>query len=47
MNDPLTSIDSEHLEKNVAEAYKTMHKSVKFFAEIPGEREVKVVIQGR
>ncbi len=36
MNDPLTSIDAESLEKNVSESYKTMHKSVKIFADIPG-----------
>ena len=36
MHDPLTSIDSETVEKNVNDAYKTMHKSTKLFAEIPG-----------
>ena len=35
MNDPLTSIDAELVEKNVAESYKTMHKSVKLFQDIP------------
>ena len=37
MNDPLTSIDAENVEKNVGDAYKTMHKSVKIFADIPGK----------
>ena len=37
MNDPLTSIDAESVEKNVSDAYKTMHKSVKVFADIPGK----------
>ena len=37
MNDPLTSIDAESVEKNVGDAYKTMHKSVKIFADIPGK----------
>ena len=37
MNDPLTTIDAESVEKNVAEAFKTMHKSVKIFSEVPGE----------
>lgn len=37
MNDPLTSIDAEVLEKNVNEAFKTMHKSVKLFVDIPGQ----------
>ncbi len=36
MNDPLTSIDAETVEKNVSDSYKTMHKSVKIFADIPG-----------
>jgi len=35
MNDPLTSINAEELEKNVNEAYKTMHKSVRIFNEMP------------
>lgn len=35
MNDPLTSINAEEVEKNVMDAYKTMHKSVKIFNEIP------------
>ncbi|XP_074644244.1 dynein axonemal heavy chain 1-like [Tubulanus polymorphus] len=46
MNDPLTSIDAENLEKNVSEAYKTMHKSVKIFADIPGVQEVATEIKG-
>ncbi len=37
MNDPLTSIDAEAVEKNVNDAYKTMHKSVKIFQDIPGK----------
>ena len=37
MNDPLTSIDAENLEKNVNDAFKTMHKSVKIFQDIPGK----------
>ena len=32
MHDPITTVDAESLEKNVNDAYKTMHKSVKFFA---------------
>ncbi|XP_064629143.1 dynein axonemal heavy chain 1-like isoform X2 [Lineus longissimus] len=46
MNDPLTTIDAESLEKNVADAYKTMHKSVKIFADIPGVSEVATEIKG-
>ena len=41
MTDPLTSINAEELEKNVNEAYKTMHKSVKLFNDIPSKYEHK------
>lgn len=37
MNDPLSAIDAEQLEKNVIESFKTMHKCVKQFKDIPGE----------
>ena len=37
MNDPLTTINAEDVEKNVNEAYKTMHKSVKIFQDIPSK----------
>lgn len=36
MNDPLSAIDAEQLEKNVIESFKTMHKCVKQFKDIPG-----------
>ena len=36
MNDPLSSVNAEDLEKNVSEAYKIMHKSVKYFGEVKG-----------
>lgn len=36
MNDPLSAIDAEQLEKNVNESFKTMHKCVKQFKDIPG-----------
>ncbi|XP_033121083.1 dynein heavy chain 1, axonemal-like, partial [Anneissia japonica] len=35
MNDPITSIDSEQCEKQVMDAFKTMHKCVKIFKDIP------------
>lgn len=38
MNDPLSAIDAEQLEKNVIESFKTMHKCVKQFKDIPGRR---------
>ena len=34
MNDPLSAIDAEQLEKNVIESFKTMHKCVKQFKDI-------------
>lgn len=37
LNDPLTSIDPEQLERNVSEAHKTMHKCFKQFKELPGK----------
>ncbi|KAF5403840.1 Dynein heavy chain axonemal [Paragonimus heterotremus] len=40
MNDPLTSIDAEQVEKLVQDCYKTMHKSVRIFHELPGVQEV-------
>ncbi|GCB64000.1 hypothetical protein scyTo_0013272, partial [Scyliorhinus torazame] len=36
MNDPLTTIDAEQIEKNVIESYKTLHRCTKFFKDIPG-----------
>ncbi|XP_053577059.1 dynein axonemal heavy chain 1 [Bombina bombina] len=47
MNDPLTSIDAEQLEKNVVESYKTMHKCVKLFRDIPGCQDVAQDTKGR
>lgn len=37
LHDPLMNINAEELERTVMEAYKTMHKSVKIFSEIPSE----------
>uniref|UniRef100_A0A8C9T0G9 Dynein axonemal heavy chain 1 n=1 Tax=Scleropages formosus TaxID=113540 RepID=A0A8C9T0G9_SCLFO len=37
MHDPLSSIDPEQLERSVNEAFKTMHKCVKQFKDVPGE----------
>jgi len=37
MNDPLADIDAEKVDKNVSEAYKTIHKCVKVFTGIPGQ----------
>ncbi|MEE6511728.1 hypothetical protein FKM82_018461 [Ascaphus truei] len=47
MNDPLTTIDAEQLEKNVMESYKNMHKCVKQFRDIPACQDVAQDIKGR
>ncbi|XP_037386166.1 dynein axonemal heavy chain 1 isoform X5 [Talpa occidentalis] len=47
MNDPLSAIDAEQLEKNVIESFKTMHKCVKQFRDIPACQEVALDIQSR
>ncbi|XP_077133083.1 dynein axonemal heavy chain 1 isoform X2 [Ranitomeya variabilis] len=47
MNDPLSAIDAEQLEKNVMEAYKNMHKCIKHFRDIPACQEVAQDIKGR
>uniref|UniRef100_A0A803TP24 Dynein axonemal heavy chain 1 n=1 Tax=Anolis carolinensis TaxID=28377 RepID=A0A803TP24_ANOCA len=46
MHDPLSAIDAEQLEKNVNESFKTMHKCVKQFKDIPGNN-VAVEIRGK
>ena len=33
MNDPISSIDAENIEKNVTDAYKSMHKAIKQFTD--------------
>lgn len=43
MNDPLSAIDAEQLEKNVIESFKTMHKCVKQFKDIPGSWDSSLV----
>ncbi|EDL24804.1 mCG3819, partial [Mus musculus] len=47
MNDPLSAIDAEQLEKNVIESFKTMHKCVKQFKDIPACQEVALDIRTR
>ncbi|XP_078019489.1 dynein axonemal heavy chain 1 [Epinephelus lanceolatus] len=44
LNDPLSSIDPEQLERNVTDAYKTMHKCIKQFKDIPDCQMVATVI---
>ncbi|KAH1168316.1 dynein axonemal heavy chain 1 [Mauremys mutica] len=47
MNDPLSAIDAEQLEKNVNESFKTMHKCVKQFKDVPACQDIAVEIRGR
>ncbi|MBZ3886078.1 Dynein heavy chain 1, axonemal [Sciurus carolinensis] len=47
MNDPLSAIDAEQLEKNVVESFKTMHKCVKQFKDIPACQDVALDIRAR
>ncbi|XP_078270493.1 dynein axonemal heavy chain 1 [Rhinoraja longicauda] len=45
MNDPLHTIDAEQIERNVIDAYKTVHRCTKFFKDIPGLSEVAARIR--
>nr|XP_019941835.1 PREDICTED: dynein heavy chain 1, axonemal [Paralichthys olivaceus] len=47
INNPLSSIDPEQLERNVTEAHKTMHICIKQFKDMPGCELVATVIQGQ
>ncbi|XP_025927284.1 dynein heavy chain 1, axonemal [Apteryx rowi] len=47
MNDPLTEIDAEQLEKNVNESFKTMHRCVRQFKDSPACRDVAVELRGK
>ncbi|XP_052808511.1 dynein axonemal heavy chain 1-like isoform X3 [Mya arenaria] len=47
MNDPLTAINAEELEKNVNDAYKIMHKSVKLFQDIPSVQQIAQEVKGK
>lgn len=38
MNDPISSIDAENIEKNVTDSYKAMHKAIKQFAEFESNK---------
>ncbi|XP_072521546.1 dynein axonemal heavy chain 1 [Salminus brasiliensis] len=46
LNDPLSTIDAEQLERNVNDAYKTMHKCVKLFKDIPACQDMASYIRG-
>ncbi|XP_025097584.1 dynein heavy chain 1, axonemal-like [Pomacea canaliculata] len=45
LNDPLNMLNAEDIEKNVNESFKTMHKSVKIFSDIPAVLEVAMNIK--
>ncbi|XP_064422227.1 dynein axonemal heavy chain 1 [Latimeria chalumnae] len=47
MNDPLTTLDAEQVEKNVNESYKIMHKCVKQFKDIPACQDVAIEIRNK
>ncbi|XP_026203417.1 dynein heavy chain 1, axonemal [Anabas testudineus] len=47
LNDPLSSIDAEQLERNVTDAYKTMHKCIKHFKDIPECQMVATIIRNK
>ncbi|XP_074200861.1 dynein axonemal heavy chain 1 isoform X9 [Camelus bactrianus] len=47
MDDPLSAIDAEQLEKNVIESFKTMHKCVKQFKDVPACQDVALDIRAR
>ncbi|XP_069045720.1 dynein axonemal heavy chain 1 isoform X1 [Lepisosteus oculatus] len=47
LTDPLNTVDAEQLEKNVNEAFKTMHKCVKQFKDVPGCLDIALVVRGK
>ncbi|KAG7477961.1 hypothetical protein MATL_G00075170 [Megalops atlanticus] len=47
MQDPLSSIDPEQLERNVSDTHRTMHKCVKQFKDIPACQEVAIHVRGK
>ncbi|KAM9362199.1 LOW QUALITY PROTEIN: dynein axonemal heavy chain 1 [Symphorus nematophorus] len=47
LNDPLSSIDPEQVERNVTDAHKTMHKCIKQFKEIPDCQMMATIICSR
>ncbi|XP_044079595.1 dynein axonemal heavy chain 1 isoform X1 [Siniperca chuatsi] len=47
LNDPLSSIDPEQLERNVTDAHKTMHKCIKQFKDTPDCQMVATIIRSK
>ncbi|XP_035245196.1 dynein heavy chain 1, axonemal isoform X1 [Anguilla anguilla] len=47
LNDPLSIIDPELLERNVSETYRTMHKCIKQFKDIPACQNVATNVRGK
>lgn len=43
MNDPISSIDAENIEKNVTDSYKAMHKAIKQFAEFESNKTFLII----
>lgn len=40
MDNPMVNVDSEAMERNVTEMYKTIVKSVRIFSDMPGVQKV-------
>ncbi|KAI1890876.1 hypothetical protein AGOR_G00158120 [Albula goreensis] len=47
LHDPLSSIDPELLERNVNDTYRTMHKCMKQFKDIPACQNVAIHVKGK
>ncbi|XP_047438259.1 dynein axonemal heavy chain 1 [Mugil cephalus] len=47
LSDPLSSIDPEQLERNVNDVYKTMHKCIKQFKDIPDCQMVAATVRSK
>jgi dynein heavy chain len=43
MNDPISSIDAENIEKNVSDSYKAMHKAIKQFQDFESKLILKII----
>jgi hypothetical protein len=44
MNDPISSIDAENIDRNANDAYKTMHKAIKQFQDLERKYYFQIII---
>jgi len=44
MNDPISSIDAENIDRNANDAYKTMHKAIKQFQDLERKYYFQILI---